>query len=364
MRNQKPRTTTTRQGTRVQHSELFWSARNISKTFTSTAFEINPGNPALFPWLSRLAVNFEDYRFSKLKFHFRTRTSRFISGTVAMAPDYDSSDSAPTGLAEAMSYRDAANSVVYNNFSISLSPAMMFSTNPHKLTRVFPSIPTAINTFDAGNLYIMHVIDSDPLDFGDFWIEYDILLRSPQIPRPIEAQPGSVSSFRIPDSATAMNLTVGSGYEYFMNELNFTSIINQIPGVKVGIKGGYSVIELPAGTYALDGIANVTYDKEGGTPVFNEDDVGTCFMIDHFLDGKWANITRADDTGTGNIGPTAGTAARMFGNPTISAIIKTAAPYAIRGLLGIYANNVDGTELPNIRAIQSVSELIRIVALA
>jgi hypothetical protein len=64
-----------------------------STTFANTAYLLNPGNATLFPWLSTLALNFEQYEWLGLAFEFRS-TCAFTSatgnlGAVVMATDYD-----------------------------------------------------------------------------------------------------------------------------------------------------------------------------------------------------------------------------------------------------------------------------------
>jgi len=67
--------------------------------FNVQNFLINAGNPTLFPWLSKLASNFEEYEFLGLIFEFKSTSAVAVGstntglGTLIMATDYDCIDS-------------------------------------------------------------------------------------------------------------------------------------------------------------------------------------------------------------------------------------------------------------------------------
>lgn len=65
--------------------------------FSARKFFLNPGNPLLFPWLSSIAKNYEEYSILGMVFEFKTDASDAIStggglGTVVIATDYDCLD--------------------------------------------------------------------------------------------------------------------------------------------------------------------------------------------------------------------------------------------------------------------------------
>lgn len=85
-----------RSGVTITHKEY------IGDISASTAFKlqlaqnINPSNYVLFPWLSTIAQNFEEYQFAGLVFEFKTMSSSSILsntstalGTVMMGTEYD-----------------------------------------------------------------------------------------------------------------------------------------------------------------------------------------------------------------------------------------------------------------------------------
>lgn len=77
----------------------FVSDINMTTNFQNSTYIINAGNSTLFPWLSTIAKNFEQYEFMGLIFEFKSTSASAIGntttglGTIIMATDYDVLDS-------------------------------------------------------------------------------------------------------------------------------------------------------------------------------------------------------------------------------------------------------------------------------
>lgn len=74
---------------------------NATSDFNNNVFPINPGLSEVFPWLSAIAQNYEQYRFNGLVFQFKSTSSDAIASTtnlglgqVILATDYNA-DSDP-----------------------------------------------------------------------------------------------------------------------------------------------------------------------------------------------------------------------------------------------------------------------------
>lgn len=91
-------------GTIVCHREFITDIiepANNGGAFTLRNFYINPGLAGTFPWLSNLAVNFDQYKPMGIIFHYKATSSPINNavgagiglGTIIMATDYDSIDS-------------------------------------------------------------------------------------------------------------------------------------------------------------------------------------------------------------------------------------------------------------------------------
>lgn len=89
-----PKFVNSQNGWRIQHREY------IQDVFSSTAFElinffINPGLSTSFPWLSKIAQQFEQFKFHGLIYEFRSTSADALNstntalGTVIMGTDYN-----------------------------------------------------------------------------------------------------------------------------------------------------------------------------------------------------------------------------------------------------------------------------------
>jgi len=84
----------------IAHSEMLGSILTGSPTSNVTAyrcvgFRANPGMSTVLPWLSTMAVNFEKYRFKRLRFTLVPLVSTAFNGRIGVGFDFDSSDTTP-----------------------------------------------------------------------------------------------------------------------------------------------------------------------------------------------------------------------------------------------------------------------------
>lgn len=335
---------------RIRHSELFYSATVADSKFATVSLDINPGNPNLFPWLSRTAINYEDYRFNSIAIHFKTRTSKFTSGVVAMAPDYDNNDLPPIDLAAAMSYKDSASTAVYSNLRISLTPKLMFATAPHKYTRNFSDpVPSNLADYDCGKLFLMNAIDTaTEFTYGDYWVSYDISLRSPQVPRsPSTIIPvGAVSSFAATPLAHQPT-DLGAGYVFGfpvfpVNET--TPTISQIPDITFDSKSHSWII--PPGVYDFIYNLDLRFGTSGAQVLNNFVGVSQGYETSTDDGATW-NV-QTEDTQSSASGSCGGVTAISL-NPTLLGVITNAlaVPILFRPFIRAFLNTEAGAALPS-----------------
>lgn len=69
---------------------------DMSQAFSNNVFRINASDPQTFPWLARIALNYQQYRFNGLVFEYKSTSSVSIAsstdlslGQVMMATNYD-----------------------------------------------------------------------------------------------------------------------------------------------------------------------------------------------------------------------------------------------------------------------------------
>lgn len=104
----------------ISHREYVTSLSDNHSTFTligSSAdvpgYDLNPGNNMLFPWLSRIARNYEKYTFEDVEFELVPRNPTTATGMVYLAFDYDWDDAPATSAQEFMTNRGAMSSDVW-----------------------------------------------------------------------------------------------------------------------------------------------------------------------------------------------------------------------------------------------------------
>jgi hypothetical protein len=178
----KPRVSSTATGDiRVVHREY---VRDIpgSVGFTATSFPVNPGQSALFPWLSTLASRFESYRFLRLRFALNTMSTTAATGSVALALDYDAADAAPTSKLQAMSYRSSVRDAPWKDLDFeSTSEDLRRANNLYIRTLAVLPANLDIKTYDTGNLFVVTQGQAGTTAVSELYVEYDVQLITPQI---------------------------------------------------------------------------------------------------------------------------------------------------------------------------------------
>lgn len=168
------------QSCRVRHKEFI---QNISGTVlftTPIALALNPGLAGSFPWLSNIANNFEQYRVSKMKFCYLTRTGTNVPGSVLMYPDYDAADTAPVAEQVASNYADIAEDAPWKDICCNLKPSAMHALGPKKFVRNGLVPNQDIKTTDVGTFFVS-TVDGTAVNWGKLWVEYDVEFFTPQL---------------------------------------------------------------------------------------------------------------------------------------------------------------------------------------
>jgi len=170
----------------ISHEERFADVyQTADGLFYVTGYAINPGNPALFPWLSVLATRWETYEFQKFNVCYYQNCPSSTPGDIVISPDYNASDSVPASMIQMSSYVDSAESSVW-------SPCMMVSSPKNLLTarkryiRAEGQNPvgTDIRLSDTGNVFIG--IEGDPTSGsperrGFLVVKYTVSMFTPEL---------------------------------------------------------------------------------------------------------------------------------------------------------------------------------------
>jgi len=185
VRNGKPRMSTLKSGNMVVTHREYIADVDVTTTGFDLQFKfgINPGNSALFPWLSQVAQRFELYSFRYLRIIYEPQTSTTSVGTLMFAVDYDASDPPPSNKTQMMSYKNSVRSPFWFACTHDSASADLHRLKTNYILVGEPPMQSDIKTFDIGNLWVAVQSDSSSLPFsaGELYVEYSVELITPQI---------------------------------------------------------------------------------------------------------------------------------------------------------------------------------------
>lgn len=164
--------------------------------FVATAFALNPGSAATFPWLSTQAPSWEMYRFHRLKFEYVSRCTTTSLGVVTLGCDYDAADAPPQSEQILSTYSGTiSNNCWVPNFSIDLVPSRLHPAGPKYVRIDTLAANQDIKTYDAGNFYACTSDGPIPVSpLGKLWVEYEIEFSIPSLPPTGALSQGSLHS--------------------------------------------------------------------------------------------------------------------------------------------------------------------------
>jgi hypothetical protein len=160
-----------------------------ASTFNNINYLINPGNGALFPWLSQLATSFEEYEFHGLVFEFKSASATAVSSTntalgiVMFATDYNC-ENALFSSKRAMETTEFSTSCVPSQsmiHPIECDPqrnvlGRQYVTSQTSTT----SVPGDPRMYFTGNLQIAtQGMQAASVDLGEIWVSYQVRLSRP-----------------------------------------------------------------------------------------------------------------------------------------------------------------------------------------
>lgn len=173
----------------VRHKEFLTEVRSSTSFLVRNSFTINPGSSKTFPWLSRLANCYQQYRIRGMVFHYVPTSGSAIAstnnalGSVMLQTSYRSNDSLPTSKIELLNEYWSAESMPSETFChpIECNPA----ENPFNVQYV-KSDDALTPTGDSPLLYdlgITHLCVSgqqaSDIVLGDLWVTYEVELKKP-----------------------------------------------------------------------------------------------------------------------------------------------------------------------------------------
>jgi len=194
------------QTTRITKCEYIGDLRPTSTAFALITYHVNPGDSIMFPWLSSIAPAWEYCRFNSLQIVYKPNCASGAGGTVGIAIDFDTADSAPPNKLAMAEYRPYVAGVPWSDGIIYNCPKRFLNLhNMGKLLIRNASTPVD-NTTDVGNLYVM-TQDAAAGYLGEMYVEYDVTLINQQQFDPFEGLSAKVSGVSGTDNVFATSYT-------------------------------------------------------------------------------------------------------------------------------------------------------------
>jgi len=182
----------TSEGTRIFNVEAFGTMDGSEDPFTiHHSLAINPANPALFPWLSDIALSYQQYRINGMAFLFVSESPDAIAavgslGYVGWCVEYDPYASDPTSKSDLLNRFWSGMTKPSKSYLTFLEAAD--STRPTDVSYVWEEStgPTGpASAYDAGRMICAGGGQpSGTTELGQMFVIYDITLMKPRLPRP------------------------------------------------------------------------------------------------------------------------------------------------------------------------------------
>lgn len=211
----------------IRHREFVGlvTSSSSANTFKIDSYAINPAQSGLFPWLSSIAQNYEEYMIDGLLFEFKSTCSNAIAsstnlslGNVNIAVRYDPTDPAFTSDLEMLNYEYAQTSKVCDDVLYFLECDRNQSPLSHLYTRAGAAASSQDLRFsDFGNLYIStNGLQGSSINLGMLYVSYQIALYKPKIGA-LQSTPGSQFKAVANPGTVAQNTPLGSVWTYPVN---------------------------------------------------------------------------------------------------------------------------------------------------
>lgn len=162
-----------------------------STLFSNNGYSLNPGLESVFPWLSQLAMNYEEYEFQQVIFEYRSLVQDVNSnngqvGSIIMATNYNpnSKNFADKAVMQAYAHANSFKSTDNGVHGVECDPAKL-SGPVGRYVRTNPTlVGEDLKSFDHAKFQIaIHNTPSSMANqaIGELWVTYKVVLRKPKL---------------------------------------------------------------------------------------------------------------------------------------------------------------------------------------
>lgn len=184
VRRAKPRFTGTRGTVRITHKELIGTVSIINGTVVTSptgpsgqsVYTMSPSNSNLFPWLSRVASNYDYFRFNRARLVYVPLCPTTTSGRVMLGFDPDATDGIPYDRSALASYSCSTDGSAWGISKLDLE----LPTNQPWFQNNNLTATSMYSTSAQGQLFYATWGGTASIVAGELYILYDVTLKDPQ----------------------------------------------------------------------------------------------------------------------------------------------------------------------------------------
>jgi len=154
---------------------------SVIGAFEAVRFPVQPGISTLFAWLADQAVNYQEYRFTKLSFRYETDSTTATAGKVMFAFSPDAADPLPATKQEMLEYGIKGKSAVWQEFVLPIPLVEALGTRRYIRSGTLAA-NLDIKTYDLGALFVAYTgVPSISTNLGELYVEYEVELITPVV---------------------------------------------------------------------------------------------------------------------------------------------------------------------------------------
>jgi hypothetical protein len=213
--------------------------------------KINPGNVQMFPWASRIAKEFDQFRFKKLHFVWKSRCPANTDGKIAFAVDYDPEDVPVSDLRALETFEGCVSVNVWvdevlakKEVSFRCDIAKLHPNGRRKYICNNGYCPNGDlqDLFCGRFIFITDTAATLGINLGEFWVDYEIELFAP------ESAAARISQTSIDAYAIQLNATNTNWFNCYRNTVQTIAPVTAANA----FTNGSTVVATPSGVIQID----------------------------------------------------------------------------------------------------------------
>jgi hypothetical protein len=171
---------------RIRHREYVQDL-STSVGFSNTTFEINPTNTQLFPWLSALAQNYEQYKILGMVVEIKSLSASALNstntalGSLSVATQYNALDAPFVNKQQVLNYQFATSCKPSESMVHPIECDPTQTPNQPLYVRIGSQTEGDARLYSMGVINFVSVGAQAASVACEMWISYDILLIKPRL---------------------------------------------------------------------------------------------------------------------------------------------------------------------------------------